>query len=77
MDTIICEIDQKSASSRVVSSDHEVQFVPAKISFSGSEEIKPYFTNFIREDKKGSFNSALRGRPLTGWSDLEIFLLHT
>jgi len=49
-----------SASSRVVCSDHEVQFVSAKIRVSGSEEIKPYFTNFIKEPPEDNCTSVER-----------------
>jgi len=66
MSSIVCEIDSKSETTNTSKRDHEVQFVPAKIKYSGPEKIDPYFTNFIQKNDNGSFNTALRGRPLTG-----------
>ena len=65
MSSIICDVDSKSESLNQTG-NRSVQFVPAKINFSGPERIAPYFTDFIKENDNGTFSTALRGRPLTG-----------
>ena len=65
MSSIICDVDSKSDTLNPTS-NHSVQFVPAKIAYSGPERIVPYFTDFIKENENGTFSTALRGRPLTG-----------
>lgn len=71
MATITCEIEREGVLSKVVSANHEVQFVPAKIKYSGPEKVQPYFSNFIKQNDNGSYTTALRGRPLTG-SDIQL-----
>lgn len=74
MSSINCEVDLKNVSEE--SKKHSVQFVPAKIDYSGPEKIGPFFTDFIQENADGSYNTALRGRPLTGLPLFYSFLLN-
>jgi hypothetical protein len=66
MSSILCEVDAKMVEGSKDKKKHCLQFVPAKIAFSGPEKIGPFFNDFIQENKDGSYSTALRGRPLTG-----------
>ena len=68
MTSILCEVvsGSKVEGGENFEKPHNVQFVPAKIGFSGPEMIEPFFNDFIKQNEDGSFSTALRGRPLTG-----------
>ena len=65
MSSVICEVGANN-DLPTKNEKHFVQFVPAKIGYNGPEKIKPYFTEFIKENSDGTYSTALRGRPLTG-----------
>ena len=46
-------------------SDHELQYIPAKIKYSGEANVKSFFNDFIAEES-GTYHCTLRGRPLDG-----------
>lgn len=64
-DTI--EVECRSSEVPLESGEHGLQFLPAKIKFSGEAEVENYFTKFIEAgNDEGRLNCVFRGRPLNG-----------